>query len=52
MSKPLPRYSLEEILSVLARNIIASDGYYGEDYKVLSAIADDTYILDKENDDE
>lgn len=45
MGNRLPEYSLEEILSVLARNIVVSGNYYDEDYSLLSAVADDFYIL-------
>lgn len=51
MGNRAPEYSLEEILSVLARNIIKSGNYYEEDYKLLSAVENDFYIL-KENNNE
>lgn len=47
MGKSLPEYSLEEILSVLARSILAND-YYEEDYELLKYVADDFYTLREE----
>lgn len=47
MSK-LPEYTLNEILSTLARNIIKYGSYYDEDYELLSYVADDFYILKEE----
>lgn len=52
MGTPLPTYSLEEILTTLARNIIISGHFYDEDYKLLSAVADELYILKEDKDNE
>ena len=49
MGKSLPSYSLEEILSVIARSILsAPNGYYEEDYELLRNVADKYYFFEEE----
>lgn len=48
MGKSLPSYSLEEILSVIARSILSPNGYYEEDYELLRNVADEYYFFEEE----
>ena len=48
MSKSLPSYSLEEILSVIARSILSPNVYYDEDYELLRNVEDKYYFFEEE----
>lgn len=49
MSTNMPEYSLEEILSVIARSILSNPNSYSEeDYELLDKVSSGFYVLKEE----